>query len=315
MPIRAHRLHTRTIIREGLSGSWGGHVIAASARKGPGRSVTKSVVEKCWTVYSKFAKEPSIVELIAEGQRVCGRQCVFEDYSKLCILAGGGRSIEEIAWIMQQILLDQKLGKASDGYSQGELLKKGGPVSVYHLRKMAIQGILDQFVKPAMQVCADTSKEICKEALRTMMSNCQTPHSFARSRQDTSDTSAQGLPIWASLKVGKILRQVFDGAKDRGLMQLCHHLPKGGFQSIRYAKDISKLDVFADALADVAKDYESWAPSMRAPADEATGEDPPGTTMPGHVSCKSLRVLPNLNNARACELCVRVCACCQTSRF
>jgi hypothetical protein len=111
-------------------------------RWGPGRAVTAEVAEKGLQIYNKFAQVPAIVDIIVGAQNSLGRQSVFEEYSKLLLLCGGGRSSEETVWIMQQMVADQTSGK-TDGYSKAELTKKSSPLNVFLLRKKLVDGILE----------------------------------------------------------------------------------------------------------------------------------------------------------------------------
>ena len=147
-----------------------------SVRWGPGREVTQLVAEKALQIYNKFAHVPAIVDIILASYNRCGKQSIFEDYSKLLLLAGGQKSTEDTIRIMEQLLDDQVNGK-TDGYSKSELVKKTSPLNVLLLRKKTVHGVLSQYIDGAIQTFREalTVKPTVKNTMEALTARSQVP--------------------------------------------------------------------------------------------------------------------------------------------
>ena len=82
----------------------------------------------------------------------------------------------------------------------------------------------------------------------------------------------QRLPVWATLKLAKLLRQLHDGMRDAWLAGLCCSPPKGGYSSITWQGCLSQDDNVKGEVDEIQAACSQWLDELRGVAQAAPTE-------------------------------------------
>lgn len=245
-----------------------------------GREMSPDTVEKLLQLYDKLAGQPRVVSLLKEAQNTFGRSGPFEEHSKMLCVVGRCSGNDEIVWVLESILMDMLAGKV-DGFSKAELTKKHGPVSVYLLRRRMIEGLHSCFIRPSVQLAQEHSAKqpALVEVATAMQENANrflSPRSFAEEVSPQASAGGQTpggtcLPVWWTLHLTRLLRQVLTGLKDKTLIAALLKGTKGGLQSMKYAV-LQELEGFKNDISEIEKMHKVWAMSLsEAPTESLVG--------------------------------------------
>ena len=146
----------------------------AAVTWGPGRAINTPTVQKCLPIYTRFAKESAIVDIVLLSQGLWGRDSLFEEWTKLTIFANSERPLNEVLWCMQTVVEERISGKKRDNWSKDDLKKKASPLNISGLRLRAVEGLLSQFIDPCVQACKDSLN--VKPEAQEVLSIAMTPH-------------------------------------------------------------------------------------------------------------------------------------------
>ena len=265
----------------------------ARVRWSAGREMGSEVAEKLIVVYDKCAGQQSIVGCISEGQQRLGKRSPFDEWTKLLIIVQRTVSVEDTVWVMQCMIHDQATAK-TDSFSKAELLKKHGPVMVYLLRKRVLEGLAAAFIAPAQQVAKQMSSNnrglaSTGEHLADFHKKFESVQKYMEATHQANSAVGQFLPSWCGVTLARLMRQVFEGAKDKLLVAVLLKPPKGGFLAIKY-EHLCKLDGFQQPIDEIAKLYSAWASSMteeEQPLVSVQDQDSSGGLVGGEAQSKS----------------------------
>ena len=82
----------------------------------------------------------------------------------------------------------------------------------------------------------------------------------------------QVLPVWATIKLSKLLRQTHDGMRDSVFLGLCASPPKGGFNSITWRGNLSQDETLKEEVDAIQKESAQWLDEVRGVAQAAPTE-------------------------------------------
>ena len=74
-------------------------------------------------LYDKCAGQQAILECISHGQQRLGKASPFDEWSKLAIVVQRAPILEDMVWVMENMIHDQETSKI-DTFSKAELSKK-----------------------------------------------------------------------------------------------------------------------------------------------------------------------------------------------
>jgi len=247
----------------------------SNVRWGPGRQITEEVAEKVLTVWDKYKDQPRVILLIQASQRKHGTKSALEDYTKLLHFARSKQTIEETLWLLGQISVQQD--QKGESMTRLEMERRSGSLSIYQLRKKTVDGLLEELITGpggAISVYSALASSLPETApmvaaLKKFNANHADPLTYwAHRKAMDAEAPTDGLPLpqWVSLRLTKLLRQVFDGLKDKSYHGVCNHPPRGGFQSITWKEHLSSGDLFSEPCAALRKELGAWATELRKKA-------------------------------------------------
>ena len=156
-----------------------------------------------------------------------------------------------------------------------ELQKRTSPVNIAVMRKRALEGLIAAYIDPAIEGCREVLSG--KPAVKTVMDALQSLkkvhadvfeyHRVKRLVNSSDGPSPleayrQSLPAWASLKVGKLCRQIHEGKRDSLFTGFLSHPPKGGIPGITWAAVLSQGPLEQE-LGPITKEWEAWHNQLR----------------------------------------------------
>ena len=220
--------------------------------------------------------------LLRESKKFYGPNGPFEDWSFLNILCSKFSNLDALQWVMATMLYERRHRRRSCNLTCDDLKKKSSPVLIYHLRHELIQGLLLEYITPAMKIAAtatnDPSMVEAKVALEKFCAGYQSVAVYYE-RLDAKDTQWKaGLPKWCAVRLQKIFRQVMSGVRDGMLGNFLKHLPKKGWESITWKEHLKNASSWGDELEELEREFAAWKSPPKDPAGNMTGGQSPAET-------------------------------------
>ena len=103
------------------------------------------MVERALTVWNQFGEVPETEHAILMSQALWGRKSMFEDWTKLSIIASAGLSVPEVAWVLEYFI-ETRLSQIRWDFSNTELTQRTSPINVYVLRRVAVCGFIEKYI-------------------------------------------------------------------------------------------------------------------------------------------------------------------------
>ena len=208
-------------------------------RWAPDKEMSVHVVSKSLAIWNKFGSCTEVQKIISTGLAFFCRKSLFEDWTKLAIIASSRSSIPQIVWIMESFI-EAHLHKGKCEHTKEELSKKTSPINLFWLRRLAVYGLIEGYVLKAIETCTTLSvgkpslSSVCTSLrkFKTMFESVQV-YCQEKVKQENYVKGGewrQELPAWCTVRLAKLLRQLIEGKRDNMFCQVCVVIHrKGGF--------------------------------------------------------------------------------------